>query len=335
MEPTESSQGPQGLEQVMSAQPAPLRMVNGVGSSAPEPRGERAHGDEGQSAGGDARTRTADEVATGTEPGSVEERGVAPQQSRDVTLTPPDILEGTTTRQRARQDAFLEIADVGSARAAGIEPRSVENASSYQGFMTPRSSATGAPGTTWLAGMEVPRWMTRLGSYLSIGSQNDPLIPSPLVGTGSYGSPPGGPTFTLRSPGRRERVQRPVTPSTSSIPAEAIQMEVQRQLGGILGRLQAAETENERLREDLSRERMRSLTIQPTMPPALPVGNVTPQANPNQPHPQPTVDNLQAGMAEQADRAVLLEPSPTPTTPLQSAAAASVPIFGGPGLPEP
>ena len=134
---------PSRPEQVMSAQPVPLRMVNGVGSSAPEPRGERAHGDEGQSAGGDARTRTADEVATGTEPGSVEERGVAPQQSRDVTLTPPDTSVGTTTRQRARQDAFLEIADVGSARAAGIEPRSVENASSYQGFMTPRLARLG------------------------------------------------------------------------------------------------------------------------------------------------------------------------------------------------
>ena len=64
----------------------------------------------------------------------------------------------------------------------------------------------------------------------------------------------------LRSPGRRERVPRPPTPSSSSIPAEAIQLEVQRQLSGILGRLHEAEQENNRLREDLERERLRGVT---------------------------------------------------------------------------
>ena len=47
------------------------------------------------------------------------------------------------------------------------------------------------------------------------------------------------------------------TPSSSSIPAEAIQAEVQRQLGGLLDRLQQAEASNMRLQEELEMAKQR------------------------------------------------------------------------------
>ena len=46
------------------------------------------------------------------------------------------------------------------------------------------------------------------------------------------------------------------TPTSSSVPAEAIQAEVQRQLGTLLDRLSQAEMENQRLQEALTRERI-------------------------------------------------------------------------------
>ena len=47
--------------------------------------------------------------------------------------------------------------------------------------------------------------------------------------------------------------QQHYTPSSSSIPAEAIQAEVQRQLGSLLERLQQTEAENFRLQDQLLR----------------------------------------------------------------------------------
>ena len=66
-------------------------------------------------------------------------------------------------------------------------------------FMTPRST-TSIPSAqnNWLGGLEVPRWVTRLGSYLSVGHAE--LAPSPLLGSPSTPTPPpGGQAFRLRS----------------------------------------------------------------------------------------------------------------------------------------
>ena len=72
-------------------------------------------------------------------------------------------------------------------------------------------------------------------------------------------------------------------PSSSSIPAEAIQAEVQRQMGAILGRLSEMEDENFRLQSELDRERSRTMRAQqgdlqlgrsgshPQVPASLPV----------------------------------------------------------------
>ena len=327
MEPVQGSMGEDARSQVMSAQAAPTRMVNGIDPVPEELRGEGTHGERGRSGDGDERTRAAGEEAAGNAPLPGTATGLAPQQSRDMPSRPRGDPDGVSAQQQARQEAFLEIADAGSARAPGTESRGLEVPSSHQGFLTPRSHVTTTPGTTWLSGVEVPRWVARLGSYLSIGAQGDPLLPSPLAGSVTHGSPPGGHTFMLRSPGRRERVPRPPTPSSSSIPAEAIQLEVQRQLSGILGRLHEAEQENNRLREDLERERLRGVTgtleqqtltsEPPTSVHAMQRDQTPPLLPPSDTHARPQV------------------PPATSVPTTSGLFSGQVPIFGGPLLPEP
>ena len=220
-----------------------------------QPPGEETHGDEQPGSTGDG-ARTVGEEGGGDR--AVERSTVpTPQQSRDDAFVTPGRPTEAAGRERARQQAFLETHDSGLERAAGIADGGQVPPSQSVGFMTPRSTVSIPSGTTWLGGVEVPRWMARLGSYLNLGSITDPLFPSPLAGSISGESPPGGRAFTLRTPTRAERLPRPMTPSSSSIPAEAIQLEVQRQLGGILSRLQTAEAENERLRNDLQRAQQR------------------------------------------------------------------------------
>ena len=123
-------------------------------------------------------------------------------------------------------------------------------------FLTPRSAMTTLSSTqnNWMAGLEMPRWVSRLGSYLAPARAE--LAPSPLPGsTNTSPSQPGGAAFRLRSPVRPLRPLAPPTPPSSDISAEAIQAEVQRQLGGLLHRLQAAETRNDALMTELTEAR--------------------------------------------------------------------------------
>ena len=72
------------------------------------------------------------------------------------------------------------------------------------------------------------------------------LVPSPMLSDGPRPVPPGGHSFVLSPPRLRAPVRPPSPPISSSIPQEAIQAEVQRQLGGLLERLQRAEGHNHR-----------------------------------------------------------------------------------------
>ena len=71
------------------------------------------------------------------------------------------------------------------------------------------------------------------------------FVPSPMLSDGARPAPAGGHFFVLSPPRRRPSARPPTPPSSSSIPQEAIQAEVQRQLGGILERLQRAEGDNQ------------------------------------------------------------------------------------------
>ncbi|CAE7266511.1 unnamed protein product, partial [Symbiodinium sp. KB8] len=119
-------------------------------------------------------------------------------------------------------------------------------------FLTPRSVATVHGNGGWIGQLEWPRWMTRLGSLVGQSAAAD-LFPSPLP---SSPSPPGGQQFTLRSPTRQRPIRPPPTPpSSSSIPAEAIQQEVQRQLGGLMTRINEVESRNTQLLQELEQAR--------------------------------------------------------------------------------
>ncbi|CAE7251123.1 unnamed protein product [Symbiodinium sp. CCMP2592] len=312
----------------MSAQPT-LPLVNGTGPLQGELRGENPPGEQREPGTADGGARAVGEHSE-VEAGSVRE-GPAPttQQSRDGASASPGDPTRESVRGRARQEAFLATHETDPARATGIaRGSSTIQPQSQVGFLTPRSTLSAPPGPNWLNQVELPRWMTRLGSYLSAG-QSDPLAPSPLAGSVSqHSSPPGGHAFTLRSPSRRERPPRPPTPSSSSLPAEAIQMEVQRQLGGMLNRLQMAERENERLRQELESARRAELPHRDV--PALPA----PQAHAPPRSEQQTLDLDRAAARDVMSTAVAPTRSTAPRLEQAEGTMGSTSIFGGPGLRE-
>ena len=113
-----------------------------------------------------------------------------------------------------------------------------------------------------------PGWVTRLGDFFRPPPIPNTWLPSPIpsppmrtqVGT-SLG-PPYRPVRADGTVGEARVVPKGVrhgalntTPSSSSISAEAIQAEVQRQMGSILNRLSEVEADNARLQRELYEER--------------------------------------------------------------------------------
>ena len=247
------------LHEVMGAQTqAPA--INGVINGATEQvvRGQEAQQGSSRDITGDlagpetARALTASYGAVG-----------GADETQPTTSTAPPLRGGTeSTREQGERRRLVTTPDADGNLRRGNTAGRGDATSSQMGFLTPRSTPPGPMvQNNWLNGLEVPRWMSRLGSYLSVG-QGD-LIPSPLAGASSGSSPqPGGPTFVLRSPPRAVRSIRPATPPSSDVSAGAIQAEVQRQLGGILSRLQTAENQNEELRRELDAERDRLRHLQ-------------------------------------------------------------------------
>ena len=151
------------------------------------------------------------------------------------------------------EDASMRF---GAQQAGFVTPRSVRSIPAMEQGMRP-------PSTGW------PSWMSRIGEMFKAPPVT--WLPSPmpspprprrlLEARSLYGPPPrrhrGGPEEAagIRGEEQSNLGLGPTlhTPSSSSIPAEAIQAEVQRQLGGLLERLQAAESTNTRLQEELAR----------------------------------------------------------------------------------
>ena len=314
----------------MSVQPT-LQLVNGTGPSTSDVRDEQPSGlvqESGTATGG---SRAVGESGNGGAGSVREEPASATQQSRDVIDTSPGDLPRASGRERTTQEAFLGTRDPDLAQASGIARGSGSNPPPPQvGFLTPRSTRSAPPGPTWFTQVEMPRWMTRLGSYLTLGGQGDPLLPSPLAGTVSrHSSPPGGESFVLRSPPRRELPPPQPGSSSSSIPAEAIQLEVQRQLGGMLNRLQMAEMENERLRNELEHAK-RAEPASHTAPPALPA----PRSPPLQELPRVPADPDRIMARETMNALRGTSGSANPQVEHSGVFAGRAPIFGGPELRE-
>ena len=129
-----------------------------------------------------------------------------------------------------------------------------------RGFFTPRSRTSQLGGPSTAGSGYWPGWMTRIGELFAQPTA-PAWMPSPIP------SPPRPPTQLARrsldlrtaddegSLGFRLAGRTFATPPSSSVPAEAIQAEVQRQLGSLLDRLSVAEAENAKLQDALLRQR--------------------------------------------------------------------------------
>ena len=269
-------------QQVMSAQAGAHPLVNGTGevplqgpAESTEAPSSSIRSDVADRALGENVNRTAPTMAVGP---------VSDTQALvDGAPTRPTTSGAGLLQEQARQQAVATTPDDGQGPGRGMSE--VEQATtSYANFLTPRSTAS-PPQPPWLAGLEVPSWMNRLTSYLNLGYQRDPLAPSPL-GQAVTSSPPGGPTFVLRSP-QRSRPTRAATPPSSSVPAEAIQLEVQRQLGGLIERLRQVEHENDQLRGDLYTARLAAVTEEQLRPPMFPMATYEGGSRGNEPQGAP------------------------------------------------
>ena len=241
-------------QQVMSAQgQAPLPNGTGMMNNPDLPSGSRGL----RSMESVATTSGVDETAPGAttlrQPADFAGGTGGAAQGGIVPARPMDILEAGSVPQQA-EPARAETTEE-AARRLELEDAARDRAqeSAQVDFMTPRSATSTVGPPTWLTALELPWWMSRMSTYLGAPT-GDPTAPSPLAGNNL--SPPGGRAFVLRSPVRQRRLARPPTPpSSSSIPAEAIQAEVERQMSGLLSRLQESEDRNRELSNQLAEAR--------------------------------------------------------------------------------
>ena len=165
--------------------------------------------------------------------------------------------------QAEPMDGALTTLDLGGGSSADLAGAAFNAGVVSEEFRT--STTMTAPKTkgasAWLSGVEPPRWLQRLGSFLHVpgpGAYQVDFPPSPFPGASPPYTPPppGGPTFRLRSPGRPKAIPAaPTPPTSSSVPAEAIQAEVQRQLGGIMRQLRDYSERNDQLQAELNEAR--------------------------------------------------------------------------------
>ncbi|CAE7457571.1 unnamed protein product [Symbiodinium necroappetens] len=193
------------------------------------------------------------------------ERDRRPELQATVRTDASSRAETTAKHAQARLGEASTTLDLGGRSVAeqqgsGERPGAVQN-----GYLTPRAGPLESVQQSWMTSMEVPRWMVKLGNLLNGGSgiPSAELAPSPYPGASPlYSTPPGGATFRLRSPAKARPIPAaPTPPSSSSLPAEAIQAEVQRQLQGVMAQLKQYGDRNEQLQCELddARRQLREL----------------------------------------------------------------------------
>ena len=260
-------------QQVMGAQVLHAQAANGVIPEG-QNRAVEAAGSQDPPAEDSAIPTTSGSTAYGTmgATASVGATAVLPEVQTSVPVdigapaTAPPVIDAVSALGQAGQQRPTTILEADGNLQGGMSGGGAGQSASQMGFYTPRSSTSQ---NNWLQALEMPRWVSRLGNYLSTGYSE--LAPSPLV-AGRNSPPQGVQPFALRSPSRQVRAQRTATPpSTSSIPAEAIEAEVQRQLGGLLGRLRIAEERNAELTLELQQARQ---DVRENQGPRAPSGRV-------------------------------------------------------------
>ena len=258
-----------GVQQVMSAQQAQQAAQEGRGPSATSTTRPGLPNGVQQLAGDVENANLA--VEAGARGGASVEVSSTVPVARVEAQPQLESLEPASVREQDGRSSVHTTLDMDGGPVPATESAPRQSVTSGD-FLTPRSIATVQGQSTWLGAIEWPRWMSRLGSYVApVASE---LLPSPLP---SQSTPPGGHPFTLSSPVWERQPRRPTTPpSSSSIPAEAIQQEVQRQLGGLLTRLEDAEMRNDRLMRDLERARSEAVEARERAQQRLPVGSGVP-----------------------------------------------------------
>ena len=189
----------------------------------------------------------------------------------------PLLFQGS--RSRANIADQVGASRDGPAEQEGTRPGIVAQATMDEsvlqgGYQTPRARSSRptmfVEATRQQQSSSLPTWVTRLGEFFrqpAVTWLPSPL-PSPPLPRRSEDRTTGArlgerPSQVLEAPpgqGRsaggvnRGQVNNPnsSTPSSSELPTEAIQAEVQRQLAGLLDRLQFMEAENSRLQEQLA-----------------------------------------------------------------------------------
>ncbi|CAE6952631.1 Papst2 [Symbiodinium sp. CCMP2592] len=161
-------------QQVMSAQAQPAPQLNGT-------EGPRTSGlSGGYDATGHVAPR-AEGTQAAPEPSSFLEASQPLDAPASSTSRPPASMEATSMQSQAEATMPPAISDLGGRPGAGIAAAGEETAATYE-FFTPRSRGAGTMSqNNWMGVMEgLPRWMSRLGSYLAVS--HDQLAPSPLTG---------------------------------------------------------------------------------------------------------------------------------------------------------
>ena len=240
----------------MSAQ-VPAALPNGVRVAEP------TYGAVNDDSGGDRPKATPESLSGQQQAPMAEPASWVPSELRPMGagVVQPSV-ETTAMAAQGEQRTVPTTWDMGGRSTLERSAPATNAADTVGEFLTPRSTMGGrVTQPAWLAGVEVPRWVMRLGSLLQANGSGIPpsdLAPSPMPGTSPAYTPPppGGHPFRLRSPTRARAIPpAPSPPSSSSVPAEAIQAEVQRQLQGIVGQLRQYGDENTRLRQELHETR--------------------------------------------------------------------------------
>ena len=240
------------------------------------PRSERLQ-DTGPGGGGDngvGDVAMATEALPSTATSAGHERNV-PLYTQQKTEDDPLLFQGS----RARTDTAVQDGSSGdgSAERRGPLPGLTEvlatgSQEAQSVFQTPRARPMRPPAFTEAIRpaqqSNLPGWLTKLGEFFKAPAVT--WMPSPIP------SPPVPRRATQEDvPGRQRTPTRPTasggarrdgltvrglggnpnnsTPSSSDLPTEAIQAEVQRQLGGLIDRLQYMEIENAKLQEQLAK----------------------------------------------------------------------------------
>ena len=230
-------------------------------------------------AGGGSERRCGDATVEAVMPQPAE--ATTEQQGGAAEAYPADPLLFQGSRFRAESSNQAGASGNGSAEYSGISGGEVgarvDDVEAPAGvFQTPRSRRTRTSLMVDAARQPplqqhgaLPGWMTKLGEFFR--GPTVTWLPSPLPSP----SPPA-PRRQEIGPGQSVSTGRQVlehaassaksavvrgalvnpnasTPSSSELPTEAIQAEVQRQLGGLIDRLQYMESENQRLQDQLAR----------------------------------------------------------------------------------